>query len=278
MRIRRAYHDVDFFEQDGFQVGISLGYDYCAEHECDISGIKESFGISEPTRECMGLKARTATLVPNTLLFLEKKLKKTKNLPEAHYAVLAMDETAIQKQWDIEDRPTHFFKNIRHKPFVNNLYVEWGSTGFVIYVQKTENVGFLQQIHQAILAKDVCIGLGANSNPFARGGLNLLIPSRLDKSFDEKTTEGDKEYFRLDDACNEAGLPDLQARLQKAGKRWYAMGPSWNIFKDKDGNVKETKFPIICFLNPMDQAKYNFGWFTLEDFEDWIENKGKIIK
>jgi hypothetical protein len=31
-------------------------------------------------------------------------------------------------------------------------------------------------------------------------------------------------------------------------------------------------------LNPYQQDKYNYGRFTLEDLEAWIEDKGPIVK
>lgn len=276
--MRKAYHNVDFLSFKDVFVGISLGYDYCAEHEWGIQGIKDSFGISEPTKKCMGVKARTATKVPTTLLFMEKKLKATKTLPAEHFAVLVMDRSAIQNSWDIEDRENHFFKNIRDKFYLKkDLVVEWDGKGFAIWVKTTENVEKLKTIHEAILKKDIAIGLSVKE-AFANSSVNILIPSALDPTVNEKVIETDKDYFNLMDECEKAGLEDLQKRLKEAGKDWFAMSPAWNTFKFKDGSVRETKYPFIIWLNPRNQSRYEFGWFTMEDFEDWIQNKGPIIK
>lgn len=43
---------------------------------------------------------------------------------------------------------------------------------------------------------------------------------------------------------------------------------------DNDGNGKKVRM----WLNPNDQTCFNFGWFEYQDFYDWIEGKGKIVK
>jgi hypothetical protein len=32
----------------------------------------------------------------------------------------------------------------------------------------------------------------------------------------------------------------------------------------------------MYFLNPMRQQENNFGWFTVEELEQWMEGKGPI--
>jgi hypothetical protein len=56
---------------------------------------------------------------------------------------------------------------------------------------------------------------------------------------------------------------DIEHRLRAAGRDWFALKecPSGQ-----------------WFLNPYQQDKYNYGRFTLEDLEAWIEDKGPIVK
>lgn len=35
---------------------------------------------------------------------------------------------------------------------------------------------------------------------------------------------------------------------------------------------------VVMWLNPSNQRCFNFGYFTHEDFYDWLEGKGKIVK
>ena len=43
---------------------------------------------------------------------------------------------------------------------------------------------------------------------------------------------------------------------------------------DTDGGGKQVRI----WLNPHNQKCFNFGWFVYQDFYDWIEGKGKIVK
>jgi hypothetical protein len=43
---------------------------------------------------------------------------------------------------------------------------------------------------------------------------------------------------------------------------------------DTDGNGQK----IRIWLNPHNQTCFNFGWFEYQDYYDWLEGKGKIVK
>ena len=49
--MRRAYQDFGFIIEDEQFYGVSLGYDYCAEHEWGIKDMKEDLGIPELKRQ-----------------------------------------------------------------------------------------------------------------------------------------------------------------------------------------------------------------------------------
>lgn len=282
--MRKAYSDVCFLSMpvplsDDVLVGISLGFDFCAEHEWGIKGIKNRLGIGEPSKENMGIKARKSTLVPECIFFMEKKLPKTKNNEANVYAVLVVDDSAIQQDWDKEDRPTFFFKNIRNKFYGDKTIVsEWNKNGFAIYVKGAKAVANLKKILQAILDKDVCIGLTSNKNPFSGSGLRIFIYSQVPKELEDSQIEVDTDYFKLQDALAEANVKGLEDRLRAAGKSWFALSPCWNNFRNKDGELRTTKYPFIFWLNPWDQKKYKWGYVTFEDLEQWIENKGPIME
>jgi hypothetical protein len=52
---------------------------------------------------------------------------------------------------------------------------------------------------------------------------------------------------------------------------YFALSPSWKT----NG---ESKHPVMYWLNPRKQDKVNYGWFTVEQLEQWIEGKGPIPK
>jgi len=43
---------------------------------------------------------------------------------------------------------------------------------------------------------------------------------------------------------------------------------------DNDG----TGIKIKIWLNPNNQKCFNYGWFEYQDFYDWLEGKGNIVK
>jgi len=67
--MRKAFHDYGLLEHEEEFVGVSLGYDYCAEHEWGIKRMKELFAIPESTKDNLGIKCRTITNCPDRLSF-----------------------------------------------------------------------------------------------------------------------------------------------------------------------------------------------------------------
>lgn len=61
------------------------------------------------------------------------------------------------------------------------------------------------------------------------------------------------------------GALTIKKRIEAAGLYWYALSDA----PEADGRY---------FLNPGEQDKYNYGRFTLEDLEAWIDGKGPIVK
>ncbi len=47
---------------------------------------------------------------------------------------------------------------------------------------------------------------------------------------------------------------------------------------DLTKNSKDSNGNIVYWLNPDDQTCFNYGWFTEQDFLDWTNGIGKIIK
>lgn len=80
--------------------------------------------------------------------------------------------------------------------------------------------------------------------------------------------------FSYEDLCDCTRLKEVVDKtniysiLENAGKKYFALSVKWKDEKRED---------IIFWLNPMEQDKYNYGWFTINDLKDWAQNKGKII-
>ena len=121
----------------------------------------------------------------------------------------------------------------------------------------------LKELYDAFVNLDVAVGV-APSEVFKNGGLKFCIKSKMPEDTIQSIKEADLDYIALQKAVEKTKIKEI---LKKAGKEYFALSPRW-----KDDNKKE----VIFWLNPMEQDKNNFGWFTVADLKDWANNKGKI--
>lgn len=138
----------------------------------------------------------------------------------------------------------------------NNISSAWSESSF--YVASSNK--FIKELYKAFQDLDVLIGVGMNTNPFANSGLVICIASKY--PFKKELYDIDYEDYLLHKEAEDTGI---YKKLEAAGKKFYSLSPK----KDEDG--------LKFWLNPRDQDKYNYGWFTLKDLLDWAEDKGKVM-
>ena len=74
--------------------------------------------------------------------------------------------------------------------------------------------------------------------------------------------------YHFDDGAIQGHNNWIEQELRKAGKRWFSIGS--RVIQDEDGTLR-------TWLNPMDQNKYNCGWFTFDDLRAWARDEGPVI-
>ena len=252
--MRRCYDSEFLTDDNGEIVGINLGADHCAEHEWGIKGIKESFKLND-NEKVFGIEKRIINTSPENLMFKKVKIKNKIHyvliLPRHTYGV-NFDED--YKKWLPSDLLPYSGKNIS---------CAWDENSFGICVTKEFKDG-LELLHTSFKNKDIAIGV-APSKAFSNGGLVFTITSKLTQEIIDDIYEKDLDYYNLQKTAKETGIYET---LRSKGKKYYALSPRW-----KDENKKE----LVFWLNPAEQRKYNYGWFAIEDLEDWSNDKGKII-
>lgn len=82
----------------------------------------------------------------------------------------------------------------------------------------------------------------------------------------------DKEYYELkkyrkEEEKERKKFEKVKEKLKKKGFDWFSLE---SMHKDKKGIWR-------MWLNPVNQRNYNFGWFTLQDYIDLLNDKGCII-
>jgi hypothetical protein len=139
----------------------------------------------------------------------------------------------------------------------------WSSSEFCVVVFG-DDVQHLSKFAQGFREGQVYCGLKAENNPFARSGLAFIHEDANTPELQEKTRTEWAAHRKLLEAVRETGIVP---KLQASGRRYYALSPRF----EKNGD-------LVFWLNPQEHSRYNHGWMTVRDLEDWIAGKGKIIK
>lgn len=252
--MRRTYN-ADFITlEDGTLLGISLGADYCAEHERGVEGINQAFGIPFDQEALFGIAKRTITKLPETLYWSKSQRKK-----RMHYALTFIRSWRGQMVGEFPLQPK---TGLLEREEVMSM---WDQEEFCIVVDKRRKKD-LEEIYAAFQRLDISIG-PSPGGPFRNGGIAICITSRFPEDYLNDLAEADEAYYNLQQDAKNTGIYEV---LKEAKKGWYALSPKyWG-----EGEERILKF----FLNPQEQHKYNHGWFTVEELKEWAEEKGPIIK
>ena len=250
----RHANDAEVMKIDDKLVGFNLGADFCAEHEWGIKGIVREFGIDGNK---VGIDGRMVTVVPKSLIYKDVTYEKMK----CHLLVL-VPYYYREEDLKITKDVLRTWELYTYRLEENGITTAWDEKSFAILVtDKYKNE--LKELYEAFLNLDVAVGI-APSKAFKNGGLKFCIKSQLPKETIQSIKDADLDYLALQKAVEKIGIKKI---LEKAKCRYYALSPRW-----KDDDKKE----VIFWLNPMEQDKNNFGWFTVEDLKDWAKGKGKI--
>lgn len=64
-------------------------------------------------------------------------------------------------------------------------------------------------------------------------------------------------------------LQELKKQLDQAGKHWIHLG-TWTYDAEND--------TIRFLLNPIQQERYEYGWYTLDELRLWLDDKGPVTE
>jgi len=247
--MRATTREMSFIVENGTFVGVSLGYDYCAEHEVGIKHIKEAFGVGTDP-DVVGADAIRVTKTP------EAGLRKIDNPQGKGFAY-------TRPLWDREVREVHFGElNF----YDNDLACAWNEESLALLARDPVGLRRLDEIFDALRDKDAFVCLSGSRNPFAGSGLMILIASRVSQKILDKWRRDDLERIAIRDAWVLAA-GDLEEVLKTAGCHWYSMGTT--LHRGDDGVVR-------TWLNPRRQRENNCGWFTVEELRQWANGEGPI--
>jgi hypothetical protein len=259
-------------------VGLNLGADFCAEHEWGIKGIRRQFGINyELTKRNKGVDRHLVTEIPDSFMrggFTKEKrdwialTSYNRRWSEESFPMSSAKE--LVNDWKIKsiERSIAEWKQSEVDPYPPApILSKWDESDFMIVVEK-KNKYILDEIQKAMEENDCLIFLGGGG-VFQNAGLTFMIKSRMPKeAIDNFLTKDETQLLvKKYDAKQER----LKNKLKKAGKQWIALSP-----KLASERNMTTKYPIVYWLNPMDQRNNRSAWVTVEDLKDWLKDEGKI--
>lgn len=293
-------------DNNGEVYAISLGADFCAEHEWGINRLYQIFQIDPELigTDPVGIESRRVKFFPGPDMAKQIVMKDFKRKPRKRdpYSVgWTGTFLGLLNYMDYAEGvdPTKMREFLDHKVFIpprereegdeeydmQPLTTAWADGDFAIFARKPDEVAFLKELHQAFENLDVAVWLGGGG-VFRRPGLCFGIISKMPEEFIDMFRLTDEDRIALEKADAATGIKDrLKAAGEAAGdgSSWrkpfgyYALSPRWAsmIHSTKDG-VIETEYDVVYWLNPQDQDNVNFGWFTVEQLDQWIAGEGPI--
>ncbi|MDE2344076.1 MAG: hypothetical protein KGL63_11935 [Betaproteobacteria bacterium] len=126
--------------------------------------------------------------------------------------------------------------------------------------------------------------------PLHRGGLAIVIASRIQPADLDRLREQDEDRDLLDATFKATGLPARFAERRgtdplfgpNAKLAYFGIRPTWSrefIERRKaDPVARPTEDDLTVWLNPMEQRHHNFGWFSVDALRRWFDGEGPVVK
>ncbi len=238
-------------------LGINLGSDWVSEHEWGIEKLREYFKMKD--------------LKDDSAVGLERRKVQQTVDPELAFHIVDDDRGVgfwFHKYCD-RRHPEHKNYCDQVKPgelFISSgevLGTAWSESDFGMIANNEESVRKINKIKDAFQTANIVLGFYAGEF-LANAGLAIMLADKLPKDLVSKWETADKEKIRLRKDVEATGIEN---QLRKAGKEWIALTPR-----------RDEKHGLLFWLNPQNQDKYNYGWFTIDDLRFWMNDKGRVLK
>jgi len=255
-------------------IGFVLGGDSVSEHEWGIDGIKSLLGIPRADSGLIGIDKRKSegpvdakrVLLQSVTLATEPRSKKTKQNFRVLYVTYNSDHDR-----DSKSLAKALVDQYRWTSDTS-LFGAWDSDDFVVISADEKMHGHIDALAQSIIAGDVAAWVGRfDRNPFSAAGLAITIVSRIPAEHLEAMRDADIARNNLIATSKATGI---ESRLEAAGLRWFALSP--RLANEEE--AKRTEHKVVFWLNPRDQSDNNFGWFTVEELDQWAAGEGPVPK
>lgn len=254
--MRQAFMETKWLlDESGALLGIQLGFDFAAEHECGIDGLIWSFGLDP---EACGIDRTRIRKLPAGLGSSQARgwLSRVTIKDPPH----AFEGLVLYKR---EGRAEVFLQNWRNGtrrmgPSEGKLLCGWDKDSFGLFCNSADGKSHVDELHEAFKALDISI-------ESHRRGLAFRIISRIPAEEKDRLWAQDLDEKRLKQVALGTGI---ESELRAAGKRWYALRPQW---------ADDRRQSVVFYLNPADQHLHDCGWFSVDDLRLWAQGQGPVM-
>lgn len=270
--MRKAYTNVKVVTENEVFYGISLGFDFTAEHEWGTKEMQERLGIDASK---LGIEGRRVT---NPV--------KIKLLHSAD-GVWTMLTTKAEKTVLFEDSiPYDITPLSRYDEEPDALVTAWDGRNFCILTKSPEIKAHLQTLFDAAQKNDMVLAHVRNMAAFEGTSLCVLVGSALDAETVDSMYRADKSAIDLVAYEKEIGITDLKAIAKKNGYKgehyFMACSPRWIDYDDPVAREERkaemgTEYDIMFWVNYSDDDD-NFGWYKAEEIKEWLSTPGLKLK
>lgn len=254
--MRKGYDNSIVVDGDGQVLALALGADFTSEHEWGIDRLYDRFGVD---RREPGVKRRSITR-GEVFWFESSEIagfstigKNYLGEPYALTDALSIAEAHL---------PTSYGTGKNRKVYYDKLQTAWDEGSLAAFsADKTEQIQ-LREVFDAINRHDATLSFQYMG--WTMRGLVIGIRSRLPQAITDAWMVADLEQERLEKVARDSGIKE---RLKQAGIKYHALSPRFT-----------PEGLLIFWLNPCHQDRFNHGWFTVKDLDEWIAGTGPIVK
>lgn len=273
-------------ESNGDLIGVNLGSDFVAEHEWGMERLQSLLGTPSfkqlddevDYNGLYGIERRRCKLTDNSCVYLKEEGD------VLSFAVLDSYRMKyfLDKGYKVLCREFVFSDE-------TDMLTAWDSESCAISVKGEPNFKKLRILYHELMAGNVAVWLGGGG-VFQNAGLCFAIIDKIPQDSLQTMKNADIDKEKLLKAAKQTGI---KKKIIEANEQWrkmrevssnsrcydnkwgfYALSPRWIHPQEK----KQSKHPVVFWLNPMEQDKNNYGWYTVEELEQWLLNTGPIPK
>jgi hypothetical protein len=276
--MRAATNNYGLIIEENEVVGISLGYDFTAEHEGGIRTLKDLLNTKE-----INFEKQKKKINKKSLGIEARRIKSTEHLytgefsynkEKYYYFLIAQIYGLIEG-----NRISNFVKKSMSSQLESMIEKEGVATAWsdsdLCFVVKDKII--VDHFKTEMERSNLLIGTFGSTNPFSNNSLTLLRETGVPQEIKDELLRVDVESIELMKVDDATGI---KKELEEKQNQWHQEHPHsfdspWNYIALRPHFTE--KRSLMYWLNPSNQKLVNFGWYTVEQLREWLNEEPNEI-